>query len=48
MLAAEAIGVAETLESDKFPMEKLLRIISRGNHPLGEGRIITKRMSSNS
>lgn len=36
--AAKAIGVAETIESDKFLMEKLLRIISRGNHPLGKDR----------
>lgn len=38
VLAAEAIGAAETLEADKFPMRKLQRIISRGNHPLGKGR----------
>lgn len=48
MPAAEATGAAETLETDKFPMEKLTRIISRGHHPLGKDRIITKGMSSNS
>lgn len=38
MLAAEAIGVAETPETDKFLMKKLMRIVSRGNDPLGKDR----------
>lgn len=48
MLVVEVIGVVEILESDKFLMEKFLRIIFRGNYFLGEGRIIIRRMLFNS
>lgn len=47
VLAAEAIGVAETLETDKFPMEKLQRITSGEPTLWGKAEDHHQGMSSN-